>query len=56
MTDPTVKTMMAHFYAHSTGVFTDQAKALGEDQIWASDYVWTMDAWVQAVIWRYKGG
>lgn len=56
VTDPTVKTMMAYFYAHSTGVFTDQAKALGEDQIWASDYVWTMDAWVQAVIWRYKEG
>ena len=25
--DPTVSTMMAYFYAHSTGVFTDQAKA-----------------------------
>ena len=25
VTDPTVTTMMAYFYAHSTGVFTDQA-------------------------------
>lgn len=54
ITDPTVTTMMAYFYAHSTGVFTDQAKALGVDTVWDSDYIWTMDAWVQAVIWRYK--
>ena len=53
--DPTVKTMMAYFYAHSTGVFTDRAHALGVDEVWSSDYVWTMNAWVQAVIWRYKG-
>lgn len=33
--DPTVKTMMAYFYCHTSGVFTDQAKALGADQIWA---------------------
>ena len=54
--DPTVKTMMAYFYAHSTGVFTDQAVALGEDGIWGSEYTWVMNAWVQAVIWRYKEG
>ena len=54
--DPTVKTMMAYFYAHSTGVFTDLAVALGEDDIWGSEYTWTMNAWVQAVIWRYKAG
>ena len=54
--DPTVKTMMAYFYAHSTGVFTDRAVALGEDDIWGSEYTWTMNAWVQAVIWRYKAG
>ena len=54
--DPTVKTMMAYFYAHSTGVFTDQAVALGEDSIWGSEYTWVMNAWVQAVIWRYKAG
>ena len=47
--DPTVKTMMAYFYAHSTGVFTDQAKALGVDDVWDSNYAWTM-AWVQEFI------
>ena len=54
ISDPTVKTMMAYFYAHSTGVFTDQAKALGVDEVWNSSYTWTMNAWVQAVVWRYK--
>ena len=54
--DPTVKTMMAYFYAHSRGIFTDQAKALGVDEVWSSDYIWTMNAWVQAVIWRYQQG
>ena len=54
--DPTVSAMMAYFYAHSTGVFTDQAKALGVDDVWDSDYTWTMNAWVQAVVWRYKAG
>ncbi len=39
ITDPTVTTMMAYFYAHSTGVFTDQAKALGVDTVWDSDYI-----------------
>ena len=38
ITDPTVKTMMAYFYAHSRGIFTDQAKALGVDETWSSDY------------------
>ncbi len=56
ISDPTVSTMMAYFYAHSTGVFTDQAKALGVDDVWSSDYTWTMNAWVQAVVWRYKAG
>lgn len=27
ITDPTVQTMMAYYYAHTTGVFTDQAHA-----------------------------
>lgn len=54
ITDPTVKTMMAYFYAHSRGIFTDQAKALGVDDVWSSDYTWTMNAWVQAVVWRYQ--
>ena len=54
--DQTVKIMMAYFYAHSRGIFTDQAHALGVDEVWGSDYVWTMNAWVQAVVWRYKQG
>ena len=56
ISDPTVKTMMAYFYAHSTGVFTDQAKALGVDDVWNSDYTWTMNSWTQAIVWRYKAG
>lgn len=56
VSDPTVKTMMAYFYAHSRGIFTDRAHALGVDTVWGSDYTWTMNAWVQAVIWRYKAG
>ena len=56
ISDPTVKTMMAYFYAHSTGVFTDQAKALGVNDVWDSDYTWTMNSWTQAIVWRYKAG
>ena len=56
ISDPTVKTMMAYFYAHSTGVFTDRAHSLGVDTVWDSDYIWNMNAWVQAIIWRYKAG
>ena len=54
ITDPTVKTMLTYFYAHSRGIFTDQARALGVDEVWSSDYTWTMNAWVQAVVWRYQ--
>ena len=54
--DPTVKTMMAYFYCHSKGIFTDQAVALGSDEVRGSEYTWTMNAWVQAVVWRYKAG
>ena len=54
--DPTVQIMMAYFYAHSRGVFTDAAHSLGVDQVWDSDYTWNMNAWVQAIIWRYKAG
>ena len=56
ITDPTVQTMMAYYYAHSRGIFTDQAHAMGEDGVWGSEYTWVMNAWVQAVIWRYKDG
>ena len=51
--DPTIKTMMAYYYSHSTGVFTDQAHSMGLDTLWDSNYTWTMSAWVQAIIWRY---
>ena len=56
ITDPTVQTMMAYYYAHSRGIFTDQAHAMGEDDVWGSEYTWVMNAWVQAIIWRYKAG
>ena len=56
ITDPSVRIMMAYYYAHSTGVFTDQAEALGVDTIWDAGYTWYMNAWVQAVVWRYKEG
>ena len=56
ITDPTVKTMMAYYYSHSRGIFTDQAHAMGEDGVWGSEYTWIMNAWVQAVIWRYMAG
>lgn len=56
VTDPTVKMMMAYYYAHSLGNFTDKAHALGVDDIWDSGYSWYMNAWVQAIVWRYKDG
>ena len=56
ISDPTVETMMAYYYAHSTGLFTDEAKALGIDDVWGEGYRWYMNAWVQACIWRYKEG
>lgn len=56
VTDPTVKMVMAYYYAHSLGIFTDKAHALGVDDIWDSSYSWYMNAWVQAIVWRYKDG
>ena len=56
ISDSTVKIMMAYFYAHSTGVFTDEAKAMGVDDVWGPEYTWYMNAWVQACIWRYQQG
>lgn len=56
VTDPTVKMMMAYYYAHFLGIFTDKAHALGVDDIWDSGYSWYMNAWVQAIVWRYKDG
>ena len=56
ISDSTVKIMMAYYYAHSTGVFTDEAHALGADDVWGPEYTWYMNAWVQACIWRYQQG
>ncbi|WP_300756218.1 SpaA isopeptide-forming pilin-related protein, partial [uncultured Oscillibacter sp.] len=56
ISDSTVKLMMAYYYAHSTGVFTDEAHALGVDDVWGPEYTWYMNAWVQACIWRYQQG
>lgn len=56
ISDPTVKNMMAYFYCHTSGVFTDQAISLGVAETWGPDYVWVMNAWVQAIVWRYKAG
>ncbi|WP_300448188.1 SpaA isopeptide-forming pilin-related protein [uncultured Oscillibacter sp.] len=56
ITDPTVITMMAYFYSHANNEFSDEAIAMGENNIWSEAYCWRMNAWVQAVIWRYKQG
>ena len=56
ISDPTVEIMMAYYYAHSTGVFTDEAKALGVNDVWSEGYRWYMNAWTQACIWRYQQG
>ena len=56
ISDPTVKMMMAYYYSHSTGTFTDEAHALGVDDVWGPEYTWYMNAWVQAIVWRYKAG
>ncbi len=56
ISDTTVKVMMAYYYAHSTGVFTDEAQAMGVDDVWGPEYTWYMNAWTQACIWRYQQG
>ena len=56
ISDPTVQNMMAYFYCHTSGVFTDEAISLGVAETWGPDYVWVMNAWVQAIVWRYKEG
>lgn len=53
--DPTIKNLMAYYYAFTTGTFTDEALAAGAAQ-WDSGMAGYMNAWVQAVIWRYKTG
>ena len=56
ITDPTVITLMAYFYSHANNNFSDEAIAMGENNVWSEAYCWLMNAWVQAVIWRYKQG
>ena len=56
ITDPTVKMMMGYYYSHSLGKFTDVAIAAGVNDVWDAGYTWYMNAWVQAIIWRYKAG
>ena len=56
ISDSTVKMMMAYYYAHSTGTFTDAAIAAGVNTVWDAGYTWYMNAWVQAIVWRYKEG
>ena len=41
-----VEIMMAYYYAHTTGVFTDEAVAIGANDVWDSGYTWYMNAWV----------
>ena len=52
ISNSTVKMMMAYYYSHSTGTFTDEAHALGVDDVWGPEYTWYMNAWVQAIVWR----
>ena len=56
ITDPTVKMMLAYYYDHTLGKFTDAAVAKGVNNVWDDDYVYYMNAWIQAVIWLYKTG
>ena len=46
ISNPTVEIMMAYYYAHTTGVFTDEAVAIGANYVWDSGYTWYMNAWV----------
>ena len=39
-----VEIMMAYYYAHTTGVFTDEAVAIGANDVWDSGYTWYMNA------------
>ena len=56
ITDSTVKMMLAYYYAHTLGIFTDEAVAAGVNNIWDDSYVNYMNAWIQAIVWRYKQG
>ena len=56
ITDPTVKMLLAYYYAHTLGIFTDAAVAAGVDHVWGEEYTNYMNAWIQAVIWRSQEG
>jgi len=56
ITNAAVKGMMAYYYCHTLGIFTDECKSLGLNTVW-NDYLAThMNALTQAVIWRYETG
>ena len=48
--------IVAYYYDHTLGKFTDAAVAKGVNNVWDDDYVYYMNAWIQAVIWLYKTG
>ena len=56
VTDPTVLLFMAYYYSHTTASFTDNATAMGLNTPWDGEYTYLMNAWVQAVVWRYRTG
>ncbi len=56
VTDPTVLLFMAYYYSHTTDSFTDNATAIGLNTLWDGEYTYLMNAWVQAIVWRYRTG
>ena len=56
ITDQTVRMILAYYYDHTLGKFTDMAIAKGVNNVWNDDYVYYMNAWAQAVLWRYEQG
>ena len=56
ITDQTVRMILAYYYDHTLGKFTDVAVSKGVNNVWNDDFVYYMNAWVQAVVWRYRQG
>lgn len=56
ITDPSVLLLMAYYYSHTTASYTSAAISAGLNASWDGDYTYLMNAWVQAVIWRYRTG
>ena len=48
--------ILAYYYDHTLGKFTDAAVAKGVNNIWNDDYVYYMNAWVQAIAWLWETG